>query len=447
MKGAHGWGWSEYERKNFAAATVPFQMLLQEDPQGELTAETAFMLAKCRQEEGKTDEALATFEEVVKNHSKTKYGFPAALQKARLMSDAGKKDEANRAYTYAYEQFPQEADRDRLLDEWALMNYRQQDFVEADRIFGRLVQDFPQSSLADNARLSLAESTLVSLKMDSQDAEALRKLDEVRVEFRKLAEDAQTDPEVKQTALSQLMGIGVQKKDWKDVREIAERLLSESPEGKFREAAIYRQGEAALNLGDHPQAEQNMRKLLEIKDRPDVEQQSWYVQVPLVLGESLLAQGNRAEEIKEVVEGWRSSHPDSESQAGLDEIEGRSLVKQAKFPEAREAFTRAVENPKAARTETAARSQFLIAETFLAEKSYEQAEREYIKVETLYDFPVWQARAVYQSATCQEELKMTDAAIKSYELLLSKWPQSEQASQASQRLEILKKQAQTNPGK
>ena len=85
----------------------------------------------------------------------------------------------------------------------------------------------------------------------------------------------------------------------------------------------------------------------------------------------------------------------------------------------------------------------MIGESYLAEQKYENAEREYSKVEILYLFPQWQARALYQQGACQEALKLTDKAVKSYETLLSKWPESEQAKSAKDRLEALGKPSQT----
>lgn len=439
IKGLHGWGWSEYEVKRFPEASAQFRKLIEVAPAHELAADAAFMLGKCLEQEKKVEEAIAAFDRVASEYGKSKFGFSAALQKARLLAEADRKDEANQSYQKVYEEYPGEQDRDKLLDEWGLMNYRKEDFAKADELFSKLVQEFPGSALADNARLILAESRLVTLKLENPDPETLGKLDQVRDEFRKLAEESNSDAEVKQTAYSQLMGIGVAKKDWQDVSAIAGKLRTEFPSGKYLVTAIYRQGEAALNLGEFAQAEEMMRSLLK---EPELEKQTWSPQVPLVLAESLLQQ-SKYDALKSFAEEWRTQHPESESQAGLDEIEGRSLYKQSQFAEAREAFERALKNAKPERSELAARSQFMIGESYLAEQKYENAEREYSKVEILYLFPQWQARALYQQGACQEALKLTDKAVKSYETLLSKWPDSEQAKSAKDRLEALGKPSQT----
>ena len=93
-----------------------------------------------------------------------------------------------------------------------------------------------------------------------------------------------------------------------------------------------------------------MRKLLEGQQRAELEKQMWYPQVPLVLAESLLQQ-KKYDDVEAVTDEWRAKFSDSETQDGLDEIEGRSLVNQGKFPEAREAFGRVLANPGEERTE------------------------------------------------------------------------------------------------
>jgi len=445
VKGLHGWGWSEYNNGRYENAAIHFQTLVEAYPDHNLAADGAFMLAKCRQEEKKLEEAITGYDQVLKKYGKSEFAFSAALQKARLLGGSDRLAEANQAFATAYNQFPEESNRDGLLDEWALLNYRQKNFAEADRIFAKLVQDYPNSLLADNARLSLAESALVALDLSgTPDSETLKKLDDVQAEFRKLAEDLNSDSDVKQTAFSQLMGIGVAKKDWSDVTRIATRIESDFPQSKYFVAALYRRGEAALNLKEYGEAEKSMRKLLEGQQQAELEKQMWYPQVPLVLAESLLQQ-KKYEDVKAVTEEWRAKFSDFETRDGLDEIEGRSLVNQGKFSEAREAFGRVLANPGEERTEVEARSQFMIAETYLAEQKYESAEKEYILVE-LYQYPVWQARAAYQQGACLEALKQIDKAVERYEVLLQKWPDSEQAAMARSRLEALGKKVESTSG-
>jgi TolA-binding protein len=100
-----------------------------------------------------------------------------------------------------------------------------------------------------------------------------------------------------------------------------------------------------------------------------------------------------------------------------------------------------VEDSSGRRTETAAKCQFLIAETYLLEKNHEAALREYLKVRFLYKFPEWQAPALFQAAQCDEALGHWKEAVATYEELLRDFPTSEYATKGRPRLETARKRA------
>src|SRR5581483_8995985 len=110
-------------------------------------------------------------------------------------------------------------------------------------------------------------------------------------------------------------------------------------------------------------------------------------------------------------------------------------------PEAREAFERVIADPAAFRTETAAKAQFLIGETCLLEEKWNDAFLAYQKVYASYDFPVWQSEALLQSAKCDEQQGQWTEAAKTYERLLSEFPNSPRGEEAKKRLEAARKRA------
>ncbi|MFO1020304.1 MAG: tetratricopeptide repeat protein [Planctomycetales bacterium] len=423
-KALSGWGWCEFNRKKFGAARDLFDKLLAESPESSLAAEAAFMKAKTLQEEQKKPEAIEGFDLVLRKYPKTEFGFTASLQKARLLGDLQKLDEANAAYTIAADQFPDVADRDKLLDEWASLNYQHKRFARADEIFRKLVQQFPNSDVADNARMTLAESDLLA-----------GKIDQARAQFRELSNAKTSDENVKQAALYQLLGIGVEKSDWTDVKRNAETLLTQAPDGKYVPQSKVKLAEAQINLLQFEPALKTLREFADQKAK--YENEKWYPQVWVLLTDAYFRQKDYVNVSKTAAE-FRAAKPQSDVLYLLDDIEGRSLIQQSKYPEAREVLERVVKSPVSERSEIAAQSQFLIAETFLLQKEYAKAQPEYEKVELLYNFPEWQSRALFQSAACQEELKQVPEAIKSYESLLAKWPASQQAEAARQRLKALK---------
>jgi TolA-binding protein len=125
----------------------------------------------------------------------------------------------------------------------------------------------------------------------------------------------------------------------------------------------------------------------------------------------------------------------------VEEVVGRSYKQQANFPEARSAFQRVLADKQAFRTATAAKSQFLIAETYFLEEKWEDAFLAYQKVYASYDLPEWQSMALLQSGKCDEQLKRWKEAAKTYEQMIQEFPKSEHVNEAQQRLEAAKNKA------
>ena len=75
--------------------------------------------------------------------------------------------------------------------------------------------------------------------------------------------------------------------------------------------------------------------------------------------------------------------------AEVDYARGRSLQGLAKFDEAREAYQAVIEARKGG--DLAARAQLMRGETYFHQKRYDEALRELLKVDILYNAPKWQA--------------------------------------------------------
>jgi TolA-binding protein len=94
---------------------------------------------------------------------------------------------------------------------------------------------------------------------------------------------------------------------------------------------------------------------------------------------------------------------------------------------------------KQTESEAAARARFLIGEIHFADKNHAEAVRHFFKAAFGYSHPKWQAAAHYESGRCFEVLKKTAQAIESYREVVEKFPESDKASLAKERLEALQK--------
>jgi TolA-binding protein len=90
-------------------------------------------------------------------------------------------------------------------------------------------------------------------------------------------------------------------------------------------------------------------------------------------------------------------------------------------------------------TEVAARAQFMIGEIEFEQKKHADAVKSYYKVIYGYGYPKWQAEAAYEAGRCYEVLGKKPQAVKQYQELVQKYPESDKVQLAKERLKELEK--------
>jgi cellulose synthase operon protein C len=357
--------------------------------------------------------------------------FRSAKEAARSYQQLQQADDADAAYQVAFDQLQrQPADRrdglGSLIYEWALMHYNAGNTARSDELFTRFVETAPENEWADDAKLLLAES----LYFDNRHEEA-------RQAFRALSEDKAADAFVRERSLLFLMTIASHLQDWKDLQTSAQTLAEQFAGGRHEQEARYRQAEAALHLEDFETAKTILTDLASRHEEQALAAQEWYPGVWLMLAETHLRL-KEYDELSRVAADFAERHPDSPLAYHLDFVQGRAAQNRARFDEARAAFARVIGSPHGKGTETAAKAQLFVAESYLLQKDYQRAFEEYYRV-LLYGFPALQSAALYQAGQCEETLKQWQGAAKSYRQLLEEFPDSEYAEKAQQRLADLQR--------
>jgi len=120
----------------------------------------------------------------------------------------------------------------------------------------------------------------------------------------------------------------------------------------------------------------------------------------------------------------------------VDYLIGRVYASRADFEKARNAYEQVVLSSDGGRTETAAMAQWMIGETYFHQENHRRAISAYHRVETLFAYPNWQAAALLQTGKCQELQTQWNDAVNTYLLLIKKYPQTQHAVEASDRLRL-----------
>ncbi len=444
-----GLAWSTYQQKDYEKSKTLFKQIMEEfKDDTDLGPEASFMYAQSLQNNQELEKAAEAYsiafnkyssgkyssgkdsssskndkEKLENKFAKNPYVYRAGLQAARVYRIRKKTEKADKAYETVLKKYPEIDNKDLLYDEWALLNYEEGNYDRADEIFKLLVLHCPESDLVDNAKLSLAQSDYLN-----------GKLTQAHTAFKVLYDDQKSDEKVREVSLHNLIIINIGHSKWKTVSGLCDKFIKKYSESEDLSEVKYYQAESLLHL----HYEKDSLKILN-----ELHQQtlsltnltSWQKKIPLLLAE-LHFRKKEYSIAEKLVSGLRQKYPDLNTIYQGDEILGRCYKQQAKFDQARKHFKIVINDPKGKGTETAAKSQFLIAECYMIQKNYPEALSEYLRVYHLYEYPLWQAAGLLQAAKCDEALNQWENAVKSYEEILAKFPKSELVSEAKNRLQV-----------
>jgi TolA-binding protein len=205
-------------------------------------------------------------------------------------------------------------------------------------------------------------------------------------------------------------------------------LIDRFTESRLRASASWFAGEALHRQGKFKTAAEQFKRIAESYADDDA------------CGPSLLRLGECMTELQQ----WRNAErafgdyltrfADAPSwyqaQFGL----GWARENQQRHEEAVSAYRAVTSRHKGA---TAARAQFQIGECLFAQKKYDDAVRELLKVDILYAYPEWSAAALYEAGRCLEALNRTAEARKQYETVTQRYGDSKWATPAKERLSAM----------
>jgi TolA-binding protein len=408
--------WVAFDAKRYAPAASLWKQLTDEYPKHSLAADAAYRRGVALKESGEMDEAAAALQAFAAGNPKSPDALTARQLAAACLSARGKAQEAE-AVLASLAVDPRATDG--VLYDLAWAQRQQKQPTEAAQTYQRLLKDHPDSKVAPAARVELAELLYDQKKYDpsvelletviagkSADAK-LQAAAYYRLGwcYQKLAKPARAadafakyDPKQaggsEEIAASALMQAGLAYAETRKF-DAAERalatMLEQHPKNPQAALATLRLGEVQAEQGKYEASGQTYTNFL-----------NKFAKDPLA----------------------------PRAQFGI----GWALENQKKYDQARAAYKKVIDSSNG---ETAARAQFQIGETFLAESKFNQAIPALLAVEDVYAYPAWSARALVEAGRAFEELKQPDQARKQYEQVSNKYKDSAEADLARERLKAM----------
>jgi TolA-binding protein len=299
---------------------------------------------------------------------------------------------------------------------WCLRKLGKPD--EAASVY-RTLLDAPGEKFNFHAALELAEIE-ASAKRYEPAADLLRRLRAAAAKA-----DADVPPEVLEKAAYRLGVCEFELGRTKEAATLLEEFIEAFPESTLLASASFFCGEACHRLGRHDRAAQHFGRVVEKFTSDPV-----YAPSLLRLGESLAALQHWAQSEKafaDYLDRFSDSEQWFQARFGL----GWARENQGRHAEAIEAYRAVVARHKGP---TAARAQFQIGECLFAQKQYDEAVRELLKVDILYAYPEWSAAALYEAGRCFEALGQAVEARAQFKAVVKDHPQTRWAALAGQHL-------------
>lgn len=420
-----GLAWSYCLNGQPEAALTPLHDLHLANAPPLIAAEGALLQGRILRELKRPDAALAMFSRVIQIGPQSPHYAGALWEAALLHDELHQYNESAPLYETIVDTCANFAQRDAALYRWAWAAAETLGPDQAEGLFRRLLAEYPKSSYRPDAMYRLA---LLAFERGDY-RHAAETIDQLLAE--------QPEGLLHRSAVCLEGQIALAQKDWPRAERAFASLLEEGADSHTALIAEFGAAEAAFQQDRHGEAfrrfEQLARKTANLRD-------PWVANVRLRLAQCLCREQRWGQAI-ELAQAVADDSSDAHVQHEAYYVVGRCLAAQGQFEQAREAFERVIDSLGRARTETAAKAQFMIAESYMHQEDYRAALREYLKLDVLYDYPRWQAAAVLQAAKCYEQIGMTEQAVREYRRVVEYYGETPFAAAAAERLEQMKQYA------
>ena len=412
----YGLGSAKLKMNDYGGAEKAFDQLLAKAADARLASAARLARAGARERLQKYQEAIADLNAFLSEEQsaqgKTEARYLLAVCQAALKQNA----EAVATLEGLLKDDPQPAIADKVYYElgWALKSLgKEQQAVEA---FGKLVKLAPDSPLAAEALYHVAEWSYQN-KDYKQAAEGYRQ-----------SMQRAGKSELGEKAAHKLGWAYFWLQQFDEAQKTFAAQRAAWPRGPLADDAAFMEGECLFKLKKFKEAlaAYNLAKNPTGKD---------FAVLKLLRAGQAAAQLGQWKASADILARAAKEFPQS---AYLPEILyelGWANQKQGNLDQARKLYEQVIASST---SEVAARAQYMIGSIEFEQQKHADAIKSYFKVIYGYSFPTWQAEAMYEAARCFEILGKQSQAIKQYQELVEKFPDSDKTPLAKERLKVLK---------
>lgn len=446
------YGQMKYRGKELDEAGELLDRLTAADPPAELAAPAVYLQGWVRKDQQKYPEALKSFSRFVTTWPEHGLAVDASLQQAictmrtgdheaagelfaawlEANQEAPQRDQARRLYTQclletkkhrqaaemldALAENPQTVSAEVLYDlAWARKGSAEPDGAIA--AYRTLLEKYPEDALSGKARLELADMLY-----------AAGDFKEAADHLKPIVLDQDADDPTRAAAQYRLAWCYEKLDEPAQAASAFESFAAAWPEHESTPSALYQGANTYMAIKKYDQAIAMLRTLVEKHPDNPLARQGM---IRLAQAQADAGQFAPSQASYRV---FLAKYPDDSlvylARFGM----GWALENQGKYDQARTWYAKVIDTHQGP---TAARAQYRIGQTYLAQRNFSRAAREFIATDTVYGGTEWAARALLESGTAFTKLGKLAQARSQYDLLIRKYPDTAPARSARKRLEQL----------
>jgi TolA-binding protein len=380
-------------------------------------ADARFQKGSALHQNGSWEPAQDALETYLKKHPKGEHVTRARYLVGVCLSKRDKHDEALKVF--ASLAGDEKTTSENVLYKLAWAAREQKDPNTAKAAYRSLLKDYPKTKLAIHARSELAGM----LYVDKKYREAAELLEPV-------VKNDQTPGEILPVATYRLGSCYARIDEPEQAAATLDAFEKQFADHKLAPSGLYRSAAAYLEIEKPDRARELLAALLKRHGKHDLATPAL-----LKLGEAHAA-SNDFDKAYSTYTTFAKKYPKYQRLYFAQFGAGWAAQNLKKYDDARGWYKKVIDDHNGP---TAARAQFQIGETYFAEKKFETAAAELLKVDIVYDYPKWAARALYEAGMAFENAKQYPQAKKQYTALRKRFPKSTPAELAAKRLKALAK--------
>lgn len=412
----YGLAWSLLGSGDAAGAVAAVDGLLKGKVPAELAGKARYARALANQQLKKFDAALADLVEYQKTKP-TGADLADALYVQGICEEGlGRHDAAVATFEKLLTAAPKYSGAAKVLYELGWIHKSAGRSKESTAAFARLTAEHPTSDLAAEAFFHVGE-----------DAYARKDYAAANDAYYEAHDRAKDSAELAEKSSHKLGWTAFHRQNYPKAEEWFAFQQEAYPNGTLAQDAAFMQAEAQFKQGKYKEA---LAAYLKVKTPQGAD----FGVLSLLHAGQAAAQLKQWEQSLTLLDSAVAKFPETPYLPEINYERGWAQFNLTKVDEAIKLFEQVTQQTD---REVAARARYMIGEILMDQKKYEEAISNFIKAAYVYAYPEWQARAHFGAGRCFEVLKKLDQARQSYQEVVSKFGQSEEAPLAKERLKAL----------